>query len=298
MKKTLAVSYKGGLGNQLFQYAFKRYLEHHGKQVQDTITRYYILLPSKKMPFGLPAAFPNIHLNYAYSLEKTTRLLSNVPYGKRLINYGFRKWIPHYYEPDANIASATPDPTVLSVNEGIIDGYWNCYQYAESVRSELLEELTFRQLDDPQINALAENMKSGCSVSLHIRMGDYLTEENQRLYGGACTPEYYAAAIAHIRANCPQEPIFYVFSNDIPLCKQQYDLPNVVWMDDSVLPPHPDWVEMYLMSCCRHNIIANSTFSWWGAWLNRNPGKIVVAPLKWLNQQPMPGICPPEWTRL
>ena len=145
MSENLVVSYKGGLGNQLFQYAFKRYLEHNGKQVKDTITRYFVLLPDKDSPFVLSEAFSNIHLDYAYSFERVIRVMSKVPYGIRIVNFCFRKLIPHYFEPDEYIFSAKQDPDVLSLKRGILDGQWNSYKYAESVRGALLKEMTFQR---------------------------------------------------------------------------------------------------------------------------------------------------------
>lgn len=95
-----------------------------------------------------------------------------------------------------------------------------------------------------------------------------------------------------------ENPTFYVFSNDIAWCKEQFDLENVVWMDVDTLSEHEDWEEMYLMSCCKNNIIANSSFSWWGAFLNQNKEKIVVTPKKWMNDNVGKDICPKEWIRI
>ena len=189
------------------------------------------------------------------------------------------------------------DSSILSKKEGYFSGYWQSYKYTEPVKKELREKFQFREIDDKKIREIVQQMTINNTVSLHIRAGDYLSPQNAAIFGGICTLEYYCTAIEFMVKKI-NNPLFFVFSNDINWCKENIPLSNVVWMDEKILSTHEDWVEMYLMSCCKHNIIANSSFSWWAAWLNENSEKIVIAPKKWLQTVENEEICPQEWIRI
>lgn len=133
------------------------------------------------------------------------------------------------------------------------------------------------------------------SVSIHIRRGDYLSEINQGLYGGICTEMYYAKAITYI-CNKIDQPSFFVFSNEIDWVKNNVDIPNPTYIDFN--NGADSWQDMFLMSQCKHNIIANSSFSWWGAWLNRNTNKIVITPSRFINLEEDSDIIPDAWIRI
>ncbi len=151
-----------------------------------------------------------------------------------------------------------------------------CHLFAP-YRNELLQQFAFIQAPNAANNQLIEQMESRQSVSVHIRRGDYLNEVNQRMFW---TPsvEWYRQAMEQISTQVPQ-PTYYFFSDDIKWVKQQFaDIQNAVFVD--INHGADSYNDMRLMSQCKHNIIANSTFSWWGAWLNTNPDKIVIAPSK------------------
>ena len=118
------------------------------------------------------------------------------------------------------------------------------------------------------------------SVSVHIRRGDYLTAENKRIHGNICTEEYYNNAMTYMREKT-ENPRFYIFTDDLQWAREKYKGEDITIVDGN--RDHSSYVDMFLMSQCKHNIVANSTFSWWGAWINANPDKLVLAPPKWLN---------------
>jgi len=140
---------------------------------------------------------------------------------------------------------------------------------------------------------LLESMKNRNTVSIHVRRGDYI--EHPTL-GGVCNLKYYLNSIKYIKANV-QDPFFIIFSNDIAWCKDSLDLDNSVYVDWNT--GTSSFKDMQLMSLCKNNIIANSSFSWWGAWLNDNNNKIIVCPNKWLNDKNIGiDVMPPQWHRV
>ena len=133
------------------------------------------------------------------------------------------------------------------------------------------------------------------SVAVHIRRGDYLTGDNLDNYGNICTKDYYNSAIDYIR-NHVSNPFFYVFSDEIEWVQENFDFGNVRLVNWN--SGNNSFLDMQLMSLCKHQIIANSTFSWWAAWLNQNPDKLVIMPAKWMNHIENPDIGCEGWIRL
>jgi hypothetical protein len=131
-----------------------------------------------------------------------------------------------------------------------------------------------------------------------VRRGDYLKPRVRAAFGDICTAEYYREAVAYIRQKTA-DPVFFIFSDDIQWVKDNLPLPGAVYVTGNT--GLTGFRDMQLMSCCKHHIIANSTFSWWGAWLNQTPGKIVVAPAKWGHGQfknYSRKLLPPSWHRI
>ena len=142
--------------------------------------------------------------------------------------------------------------------------------------------------------SLAKTIRETNSVSIHVRRGDYLME----IGWDTCNLEYYNKAIKYIEQILPH-CTFYVFSDDILWCmKNLTNKYNFIYVDWN--KGNDSWQDMYLMSQCKNNIIANSTFSWWGAWLNNNPQKIVITPSIWFNDR-NPNDCdiiPDNWIKI
>lgn len=140
-------------------------------------------------------------------------------------------------------------------------------------------------------------MKNKNTVSIHIRRGDYENDpEAKFVLGGICTLDYYKKSIEYLNERIEQ-PYYCLFSNNPEWTQENFAfLKNSLIIDWNL--NKESWQDMMLMSMCRHNVIANSSFSWWGAWLNRNPDKIVIAPSKWFNIYEAADIVPDQWVRI
>ncbi len=181
-----------------------------------------------------------------------------------------------------------------------IDGYFQCEKYFCNIRSILLKEFTLKSSLSSYSSSLKKNIESfENTVSLHVRRGDYVSNKVFSDVHGTCNLDYYKKAIEYISKEF-EDIKFFVFSDDIAWTKENIDIENVIYVDsEENRIPHED---MYLMSLCSHNIIANSSFSWWGAWLNQNNEKIVIAPKRWFSDDKMQNqsldIVPSSWIRI
>jgi hypothetical protein len=185
----------------------------------------------------------------------------------------------------------------LSPSKGITFyvGGWHSDLYFSEARTEVKRAFQFKQLDDEQNRALLSKILNGQSVALHVRRGDYMNEENLKLFGRVCTDAYFQKAIATMIEKVP-DAHFYVFSNDLKWVKENLRIERVTYVDHN--SGKDSWKDMYLMSKCKHNVISNSTFSWWGAWLNDNPEKIIISPTKFLNDDLSTDVYPQEWLKI
>jgi len=158
-------------------------------------------------------------------------------------------------------------------------GYWQSDKYFWGYEEVIRSDFSFsRELSESNL-AVLSSIESCNSVSLHVRRGDYISNPKASAYHGICGLDYYARAIEYV---CSREsdPIFYVFSDDLIWCRENLEFEGqVIFVEGNV--GGQSFVDMQLMSNCKHNILANSSFSWWAAWLNKNGGKCVVAPDIW-----------------
>lgn len=176
-------------------------------------------------------------------------------------------------------------------------GYWQSARYIGMYEGQIREDFRFRHPLRGRNAELASAMANGVSVSLHIRRGDYVTHKATTKIMELCSMEYYREAVKHMVSHL-QDPVFFVFSDEIEWAKQSLDFyPNFVFVEQNTgLESYRD---MQLMSSCQHHIIANSSFSWWGAWLNPNPDKLVIAPRRWFrNGMDDSDLIPTQWIRL
>jgi hypothetical protein len=164
-----------------------------------------------------------------------------------------------------------------------LEGYWQSEKYFTDIANIIREELTFKKKTAGLNKELAETIATCQAVSIHARRGDYVSNAKTRQIHGFCGLAYYHTCIKEI-ASRVANPHFFIFSDDSRWCKDNLRLQHPVTFIDHNGPDkcHED---LRLMSLCKHNIIANSSFSWWGAWLNRNENKIVIAPNKWFTKK-------------
>ena len=176
-------------------------------------------------------------------------------------------------------------------------GYWQSEKYFKSIESIIRADFVFRQPMSERNQQIADEITQSNAVSLHVRRGDYVQNTNTFATHGACSLDYYRAAILRI-AERVEQPKFFIFSDDITWVKgnMKIDFP-CQYVDHNC--GGESYNDMRLMSLCKHNIIANSSFSWWGAWLNPRADKIVIAPKCWFaNQTNVQDLFPPGWLTL
>ena len=280
----------GGLGNQMFQYASGRTLslncnaelyldvEEYAKIKMHNGYELHNFLIQEKF-------FNKSFLDKAlFKFENVNRIFSK--YSRGRLNY--------YKEPKCFIF----DENLVSLTDSVyLDGYWQSYRYLELYKSQLINDFEFRNPPDDNNIFLIKEMNEVNSVAVHIRRGDYLSNRIFSKVHNVLDIEYYISALDLINRKIPN-PIFYIFSDDIAWAKQ-----NLGFFGSCVFVSNPEQSsieDMRLMRSCKHNIIANSSFSWWGAWLNPNPNKIVVAPTRWLKTdlESNSDLMPKEWIRI
>lgn len=288
-QKELIISYWGGLGNQMFTYALHRMLENKGKNVKADMLYYFAFA---LRDFEITKVFPNTnHICRASSYSiKSYRTIA--PYMDNERNFIY------YIEPGVmDGVKSFADERLLDndLEWGYLSGYFQTRVFAQEIEDILRREFTFCQPEDDKLQEVVREIKVKNAVAVHVRRGDYL--DAFEMYGDICTTDYYREAMSVIKGKV-ENPFFYFFSDDIEWVKDNFYEENAIYIAPSMFDDYHDWYDMYLMSECKHNIIANSSFSWWGAWLNTNKDKIVIAPKKWVNADSMEDICPESWMRI
>lgn len=274
----IIVKLQGGLGNQMFQYALGRYLAYKNSTELKFDVDSYKTNPLGDYSFSLEQFNINIrdHLATPHEIEQFKKYQRKTGMFGFLHNQLFADETKYAQEKSMNF-----DSTVLEIKDpAYIHGWWQSELYFTAIRSILLKDFTLRTSLKGKNKEIADYAKIKPSVSIHIRRCDYITNLRTCAYHGELTKEYYSAGLSYITKSIPC-PTLFVFSDDIEWVKRNISFPlKTIYIEGNMAKPHED---MYLMSLCKHHIIANSSFSWWGAWLSQNPNKIVVAPKKWTN---------------
>lgn len=192
------------------------------------------------------------------------------------------------YWPDIN----------LSPSDSYLIGYWQSERYFSSEADQIRDDFRFIQQVSGINSNLIKKIKAVNSISLHVRRGDYVSNKNALTVHGLCSIEYYQSAMRYIRERV-EDPSVFIFSDDIDWVRDNIDFEDEhCFVGNNV--HENSFFDMQLMSLCKHNIIANSSFSWWGAWLNGSPDKIVVSPKNWFktNGYDTTDLYPSDWIRL
>lgn len=273
----------GGLGNQMFQFALYTKFISLGKDVK---------LDKRDIERSIFEVFDiDTEGIFADDTEKLSDRKRDIFSKVRRRLLGRKK--THYMEK----VEGEYDEKIFEMSDKYLDGYWQTEKYFEGIKQSILQAYQFKNnLNSENERILKKIMSEETSVSIHVRMGDYNTEINQKIYGNICTEQYYETAIAYFEENY-KNPTFFLFSNEPEKLGKLGQGRNTIVVDINS-QPEMAWADMLLMSKCKHNIIANSTFSWWGAWLNTYSQKKVIAPKKWINNQAMVDICPEDWIRI
>jgi hypothetical protein len=286
----IIIKLSGGIGNQLFQYSLGRRLSiEKGVQLKFDISNY----KNSSRPFKLNnfkivgeiatadeisnfvSPFSNNYVNLIYRFfQKNIITNSNRIYDEKFLNF---------------------DSNVLHTSEDVyLSGYWQSYKYFEDYYSLFQEE--FSLVSNPTyLDTKMQNINlTGDSVSIHFRRGDYVTNPRIKLL----ELEYYYSAVSYLNTQLCN-PHYFVFSDDITWVKNNFYVENKI----TYINPNnyfDECNELLLMSRCSHHIIANSTFSWWGAWLGKDKQKKIIAPKYWYHDRPnfMDDLIPSDWIQL
>lgn len=294
----IIVGLQGGLGNQLFQYAAGRALSEAWRlplvldtkwfdasvQMRGVTPRSYAL-----KPFDLRVRTQSVGLPLAYSgrpwrlLQPVYGLFGGLTRTPRVIN-----------EPSFRFAAD------VFGNRGPVwlNGYWQSWRYFDTIASTIRADLSTPRTLNPKSTRVLEQIRAAsAAVCLHVRRGDYVTNPDAATFHGTCSVEYYEEALGSMHFS--SEPTCFVFSDDLDWAQKNLRLPcPAVWVDAN--GPYDAHQDLWLMAACRHYVIANSSLSWWGAWLGSAPDKQVVAPRKWFTDESRDTsdlLCP-EWKQL
>lgn len=286
--KTKIVRFLGGLGNQMFQYAFLLSLKQHFAKVKADLTGFetYELHQGfeLKKVFDIdlePASSLELRVYSSESRDWLTRKLRRI-YGTKHAEYHERQEFSY-------------DPTVYEdPSPRWFWGYWQHHAYIQMQEGNLRRAFQFKEALDGKNQSLVQTMALNNTVSVHVRRGDYL---GHSILGGICDFNYYQQAIACLKEKI-ESPLFVFFSNDMEWCRANFSMKNALYVDWN--KGNNSYKDMQMMSCCKHHIIANSSFSWWGAWLNPSRDKIVVSPKKWINDSKAEtsALILPDWVKI
>ena len=293
----IVVKIQGGLGNQMFQYAMGRsvalgrsatLLLDRSSYAKHRSRAYQLNVFAVEQRFATPEDLAKLRGPGYRSVRRRLFFLRHMafrPYYRQPVFHERR-----HYEFDPHVFDATGDVYFV--------GGWQHWRYFSATEDLIRRELTLQVELTPAGRRFAELIEGQCSVAVHVRRGDYVSVAKYRDRYASCGLEYYRRAAAMMREQVGG-PHFFVFSDDPEWAREHLDFldPMTVVSGGDALP---DYEDLWLMGQCRHFIIANSSFSWWGAWLGSDPNKVVIAPNEWLRGDGLTGadMCPPAWQRI
>ncbi len=287
----------GGLGNQLFQYAIARHIaEIHGTVLKLDISGFetYKLHKYSLWPF-------NIQENFASPEEVAALTIRKQGIPERVLRRALRcssELAPTYIrEKHFHF-----DPEILNLPDGIyLEGYWQSEMYFKHIESIIRQEFTVKTPQEDTDKRVAEQITSCQSVSLHIRRQDYVSNIETKQAHGICGVDYFLHCVGNL-IRVANNPHFFVFSDEPEWARDNLEL-----FYETTFVHHngadKNYEDLRLMSQCNHHIISNSTFSWWGAWLNQHSEKVVLAPRQWFGKERqasrnMNDLLPDSWVKL
>ena len=307
----------GGLGNQMFQYALGRFLAT--KNNAELVLDLSGFMPKKNETFR-QFSLDKFNTRYRTATEKDFKaptwfmfrglshsLWAQSPGTITSINRIHRKLI-RILESRRPITKRkfimepvfTFQKEILGITGNhYLSGVWQSEKYFKSNEDEIRRDFTLKNPLSPAAKNMEASIRSAEAVSVHIRRGDYVNDPHTLEKHGVCSVEYYEEAVNRMQSLHPSCR-FFIFSDDRNWVEKNINMPkDSVYVSDG--KAFSDYEELTLMSKCKHNITANSSFSWWGAWLNQNPDKTVIAPKKWFgekNKSDTKDLIPESWIRM
>lgn len=284
----------GGLGNQLFQYAAGKALavKHKVplkldlsflKAGSDSHTRRHLALDI-------------FNLEYEICSPADLKLINRNAFTKRVSGLFPFLFKPVFHAREKGFAY---DPDFFSFPKNTyLDGFWQSEKYFETIRTLLLETVRLKEEPAEIFSNTVSRMQETNSVSIHVRRGDYVTNKNANSFHGTLPLDYYRKAMEYLNAS-ENKLEYFIFSDDLDWVKEHLKIEGPKHYIDFNDPSRSAY-DLQLMSLCKHNIIANSSFSWWGAWLNQNSGKKVIAPKNWFQDKKIntKDLLPGAWIKL
>lgn len=279
----------GGLGNQMFQWALARMIEETTDMDVLLDMSYFNKRYARPYQLNIFRLEPKFVRGFWLALKLDIiwmfRAISN--WEK---NFGITLYSEKQFNFDTDINKIGP--------ETYINGFFQSELYFKCVEDKIREDFRFEKSPSDENLKLINRIYTENSVSVHIRRGDYVEKKRYQDQYAECSLDYYQNAVAYIAKEHP-EPTLFVFSDDIKWVRHNLKFPyKTVYVSHNTGKNSCE--DLRLMSVCKHNIIANSSFSWWGAWLNANPNKIVIAPNKWFNDDEIiqTDVIPKTWVQL
>lgn len=277
----------GGLGNQFFIYSLYRVFVKKGIEVKLDLSWYsncneVAMLHIDKFNTKFSRCCVPKEVEYLQ------QLLIRHGLDKYLAKLGFLK---KYYESHDSVY----EPKVFEFEDGSIEGCWQSEKYFKTIENVIREELKYVGTWNEMNVRYRECMKMSESVSVHIRRGDYL--KLRAMYGDICDLKYYKNSISYIMSII-ESPHFFIFSDDLDWSKENILTENGKFTFVEGNRGKCSYMDMVLMTFCKHHIIANSSFSWWGAWLGGKNNGVTIAPSRWLNTAPTPDIWCDGWIKI
>lgn len=272
----IIVRLMGGLGNQLFQYAAGRNVALKNDLPLKLDLSWFKDQPDRPYSLHHFAIIEGIATpNEIAHLKKSKMNLLD-----RIITTYKECGKPYYHRTDIREKSLDFDKNILQISgSAYLEGYWQSEKYFKDIEDIIRKEFSVITPPDHMNSEYARMIPSLNAVAIHVRRGDYISNQNANKFHGICSLDYYHRSIDQITSTV-ENPHFFVFSDDPEWTQDnlKIDAPTTYVVHN---PPDKNYEDLRLMSLCSHFIIANSSFSWWGAWLSKNESKIVIAPSTW-----------------
>ena len=279
----------GGLGNQLFQFATGKALA----------ARLGVELRFDARYFDIPRPDELCIHHFGHQTKDVDRSEMPATRQQGLVPYiaGKLRGMPYALFKETGLAY---DPAFEGLGDNTyLKGYWQSERYFRDHADLVRSSLEIVTPPTPENARLLDELSGVLPISLHVRRGDYVSNPKFNATHGTCDLDYYHRAADLMAERCKQDVVFYTFSDEPDWVRENLKLPHEMRVDSHNGPQH-NYEDIRLMRHCAHHIIANSSFSWWGAWLNPNPDKIVVTPSRWFADPLMQkhDLLPPEWIKL
>ncbi|MFK7840344.1 MAG: alpha-1,2-fucosyltransferase [Bdellovibrionales bacterium] len=279
----ITLNLSGGLGNQMFQYASGLALAKHNSTALKLDLSEFLHYPLRSYMLNCYKLSDEVKFNAGIKFKWLQKIKNRLPDPNKYTE-------PHYHY----------DPNFFEAKDGFsVTGYFQSENYFKAIENDIRDHFTIKEnLSSSSANIEKQIKAAKHAVSLHVRRGDYVSDTKTQKVHGSASEDYYKSAVGHLIEKLGEDIHFFIFSDDTQYAQSNFDFcqqKTIVSGNDDA--PHED---MYLMSQCHHNILANSSFSWWGAWLNEHKDKNVIAPAQWfsaetLKEKSIADLFPKDW---